>query len=171
MKWMPMTIKESSSKKHPGITLLVLMALLCTACGSKLVRGEPPMVRMSELSHQDNNINLQLNIRNINGVDLNIQAIDLNLTVNKDDDQAEHELFVYNGPAVINIVANGTETWSVEVKESEASRDLLDSLENGDVISLPYTLKGSIRSEADGTLRFEREGHIYPLPGKPGYFR
>lgn len=166
-----MTIKESSSKKRLGISLLVLTALLCTACGSQLVRGEPPMVRMSELSHRDNNINLQLNIRNINGVDLNILAIDLNLTVKKDDDQAGHELFVYSGPADINIVANGTETWFMEVKESEASRDLLDSLENGDVVSLPYTLKGSIRSEDDGTLRFEREGHIYPLPGKPGYFR
>jgi hypothetical protein len=166
-----MTIKESSSKKHLGISLLVLMALLCTACGSKLVRGEPPMVRMSEISHRDNNINLQLNIRNVNGVDLNIQGIELKLTVSKDDDQAGHELIVYDGPADINIVANGTETWSVEVKESEAGRDLLNSLENGDVISLPYTLKGSIRSKDDGTLRFERDGHIYPLPGKPGYFR
>lgn len=166
-----MTIKESSSKKYPGISLLVIMAMLCTACGSKLVRGEPPMVRMSEISHQGNNISLQLNIRNINGVGLNIQGIDLNLTVEKDDDQAGHELIVYNGPADINIVANGTETWSVDVKESEVSRELLDSLENGDVMSLPYTLKGSIRSEDTGTLRFEREGHIYPLPGKPGYFR
>lgn len=166
-----MTIKKSSSKKRHGISLLVLTALLCTACGSKLVRGEPPMVRMSELSHQGSNISLQLNIRNINGVDLNVQGIDLNLTVEKDEDQAGHELFVYNGPADIKIVANGTEIWSVEIKESEASRDLLDSLENGDVMSLPYTLKGSIRSADDGNLRFEREGHIYPLPGKPGYFR
>ena len=52
------------------------------------------MVRMTELSHQGNNINLQLSMRNINGVDLDIQSIDFRLTVNED----EKDLFVYNGP-------------------------------------------------------------------------
>ena len=125
------------------------------------------MVRMTELSHQDNSITLQVNMRNLNGVDLNIQSIDFSLTVNENED----ELFTYNGPVDTNIVANGTESWSVEVEESEASRELLDSLQNGDIKSLPYALKGSIASENDGNMRFEYEGHIYPLPGKPGHFR
>jgi len=125
------------------------------------------MVRMTELSHQDDNINLQLTMRNLNGVDLDVMSIDFSLTVNEDED----ELFVYNGPVETNIVANGTETWSVDVVESKASRDLLNSLENGDIKSLPYTLKGSVTSKDDGKLRFEHEGHIYPLPGKPGHFR
>lgn len=125
------------------------------------------MVRMTELSHQDSNISLQVSMRNLNGVDLDIKSIDFSLTVNEN----EHELFVYNGPVDTNIVANGTETWSVEVVESETSRELLDSLENGEVKSLPYALKGSVTSKDDGTLRFEYEGHIYPLPGKPGHFR
>jgi len=125
------------------------------------------MVRMTELSHQDNTITLQVNMRNLNGVDLNIQSIDFSLTVNENED----ELFTYNGPVDTNIVANGTESWSVEVEESEASRELLDSLQNGDIKSLPYALKGSIASENDGNMRFEYEGHIYPLPGKPGHFR
>jgi len=125
------------------------------------------MVRMTELSHQDNTITLQVNMRNLNGVDLNVQSIDFSLTVNENED----ELFTYNGPVDTNIVANGTESWSVEVEESEASRELLDSLQNGDIKSLPYALKGSIASENDGNMRFEYEGHIYPLPGKPGHFR
>jgi len=125
------------------------------------------MVRMTELSHQDNNINLQVSMRNLNGVDLDVKSIDFRLTVNDNED----ELFVYNGPVDTNIVANGTETWSVEVVESETSRELLNSLENGEIKSLPYALKGSVFSKDDGTLRFEYEGHIYPLPGKPGHFR
>ena len=125
------------------------------------------MVRMTELSHQDNTLSLQVSMRNLNGVDLDIQSIDFRLTVN----ESEEELFVYNGPVDTNIVANGTESWTVEVEESAASRDLLDSLENGDVKSLPYALKGSVISKDDGKLRFEYEGHIYPLPGKPGHFR
>jgi len=125
------------------------------------------MVRMTELSHQDDNINLQLSMRNLNGVDLDVMSIDFRLTVNEDED----ELFVYDGPVETNIVANGTETWSVDVVESEASRELLNSLENGDIKSLPYTLKGSVTSKDEGKLGFEYEGHLYPLPGRPGHFR
>lgn len=125
------------------------------------------MVRITELSHQDNMINLQVNMRNINGVDLDIQSIDFRLSVNDSED----ELFAYQGPVGTNIVANGTESWSVDVEESTATRELLDKLESGDIKSLPYALKGSVISTGDGTLRFEYEGHIYPLPGKPGHFR
>ena len=146
---------------------LLLVVLLCTACGANIVRGASPIVRMTELSHQDNKLSLQVSMRNLNGVDLDIQTIDFRLTVNDQED----ELFVYNGPADTNIVANGTESWTVEVEESEASRELLNSLENGDIKSLPYTLKGSVISKDEGKLRFEYEGHIYPLPGKPGHFR
>lgn len=123
------------------------------------------MVRMSELSHQDNTISLQLNIRNINGVDLGLLDIDVSMSINED------EQFTYAGPVNTVIVANGTETWSVDIRESETTRELLDSLQNGDVQSLPYVMKGSISTAEDGTLRFEYEGHIYPLPGRPGQFR
>ena len=150
-----------------GLSLILLAILLCTACGTQLVRGESPMVRITELSHQDNMINLQVNMRNINGVDLDIQSIDFRLSVNESED----ELFAYQGPVDTNIVANGTESWSVDVEESTATRELLDKLESGDIKSLPYALKGSVISTGDGTLRFEYEGHIYPLPGKPGHFR
>lgn len=162
-----MTTKNPICKKYLVTGLLVLALVFSAACGSKVIRGASPMVRMTELSHQDNNISLQVTMRNLNGVDLDIQSIDFRLTVNENED----ELFVYNGPVDTNIVANGTESWSVEIEESKTSRDLLESLEKGEIKSLPYALKGSVNSKDDGTLRFEYEGHIYPLPGKPGHFR
>lgn len=160
-----MTTETSLVKKYPGLILAVLIAILCAACGSHTVRGEPPMVRMNELSHQDDSITLQLSMRNVNDVPLDVQDIDFSLSVRDD------ELFTYTGPVNTDIVANGTETWSVDVAESETSRELLDSLQNGDVKSLPYSFKGSITTGDDDTLRFEYEGHIYPLPGRPGHFR
>ena len=33
------------------------------------------------------------------------------------------------------------------------------------------TFKGAQHRTDIGTLHFEYEGHIYPLPGKPGHFR
>ena len=47
----------------------------------------------------------------------------------------------------------------------------LASLENREVKSLPFTLQGSVRTLEDGILRFEQKGHLYPVPGKPGFFR
>jgi hypothetical protein len=160
-----MTAKRYPDKKYRKFVLVMLAVFLCVACGSKLIRGAAPLVRMSELSHQDNIIALQLSIRNLNGVPLNVEDIDFGLSV---DDE---KVFTYKGPVNTNITANGTETLSVEVKETEIGRELLDSLQNGTVNSLPYLLKGSITSKDDGTLRFEYEGHIYPLPGRHGHFR
>ena len=162
-----MNIEKLNCRKHPGTYLLLLAVLLCVSCGSKLIRGESPVIRITELSHRDNNITLQLNIRNLNGVDLNVQSIDFRLTVNENKD----ELVVYSGPVATIIVANGVESWSVETLESDTGRMLLDKLESGEINSLPYKLKGSINSAEDGTLRFEFEGHLYPLPGRPGHFR
>ena len=162
-----MTREKPICKKYLVSGLLVLALMFSAACGSKVVRGESPLLRITELSHQDNTINLQMSMRNLNGVDLDIMSADFRLTVNDNTD----ELFAYNGPVDTNIVANGTESWSVEVEESQASRDLLESLEKGEIKSLPYKLKGSVTSKDDGKLRFEYEGHIYPLPGKPGHFR
>lgn len=162
-----MMTRKPDCKTYLVSSMLVLALAFSAACGSNVVRGESPLVRITELSHQDNTIALQVSMRNLNGVALDILSIDFRLTVNENTD----ELFVYNGPVDTNIVANGTESWSVEVEESKASRDLLESLEKGEIKSLPYKLKGSVISRDDGKLRFEYEGHIYPLPGKPGHFR
>ena len=151
--------------KHLGFWLVLLTAVLSAACGNKLIRGASPMVRMSELSHQDDYIRLHLNMRNVNGVPLDIQAINFSLSVDKT------ELFAFHGPVNISIVANGTETWQEAVVETATSRELLYSLQNGDVKSLPYVLKGSVSTRDDGTLQFEYDGHIYPLPGRPGHLR
>ncbi|MFC1777982.1 LEA type 2 family protein [Pseudomonadota bacterium] len=155
---------KSKYRKQLGSGLIFLMIILSAACGAKLIRGASPMVRITELSHQDNRITLQISMRNVNGVPLDIQTIDFSLSASDD------ELFAYQGPVDTNIVANGTETWSVEVAESENSRTLLDKLQNGEVKSIPYSLKGSVSARDDGTLSFEYEGHIYPLPGRPGHF-
>ena len=164
-KHKPMKPFKHLHNRTLGITLLAMVIALSSACGNKLIRGASPMVRMTELSHKDDTINLQVSIRNLNGVDLDVLAADLTILAENG------ELLSYRGPVNLNIVANGTESWSVDVDESENSKQLLDQLEKGDVKSLPYTLKGSVTSREDGLLRFEYEGHIYPLPGRPGHFR
>ena len=153
-------------KKIPVVIIVFFALVMMTACGgTKLVRGAAPIVRMNELSHTGDSISLHLSMRNINGVELNIQSIDFSLSVEDD------ELFTYQGPAETNITANGIETWTVEVEESPSSKELLDKLQAGDIKSLPYSLEGVVSAMDEGKLRFNNEGHIYPVPGKPGHFR
>ncbi len=160
-----MKLLKHLHSKNLGIALLAMAILLSSACGNKLIRGASPMVRMAELSHKDNTISLQISMRNLNGVDLDVLTADMTILTE------DGELFSYRGNVNINIAANGTESWSVDVVESENTKQLLDQLEQGEIKSLPYSLKGSVTSREDGLLRFEYEGHIYPLPGRPGHFR
>jgi len=152
-----MTIRKLSS--------VIIAVMLITACGTKIIRGAAPIVRMNELSQMGDSISLQLSMRNLNGVALDIQAIDFDLSVEGKN------LLAFNGPAKTNITANGTETWSVEVSESQPGRQLLEKLQAGDIISLPYYLEGSVTTTEGKKLRFNQDGHIYPVPGRPGHFR
>jgi outer membrane lipoprotein-sorting protein len=152
-------------RKHLNLGLLILAVMMLAACGAKIVRGAAPIVRMNDLSHDGETITLLLSMRNLNGVELSVQQIDFSLSVKNET------LFTYNGPVDTSIVANGTETWNVDVEESEISEKLLDSLQQGEVKSLPYSLEGTIISVEDGKLHFEHDGHIYPVPGRPGHFR
>jgi hypothetical protein len=149
----------------PCIVMLVVATLSIVACGDHLIRGVSPVVRINELSHENQTITLQLSLRNRNGVEMDVQHMDFSLSVE------EEVMLAYNGPAETNVVANGTETWTVEIAETESSLALLNSLQNGEVKSLPYSFSGKVTSVVDGELKFEHEGHLYPVPGRPGKFR
>ena len=153
------------TEKIQRFGLLILIALLCAACGAHVIRGASPIVQLNELSRTGENIELQLSMRNLNGVQLEIRSIDFSLSVEEDI------LYSYRGAVETSIAANGIETWTVEVEKNNPGRQLLENLENGDVISLPYSLEGSIGTVDEGNMRFENEGHLYPVPGRPGHFR
>ena len=152
-------------KKLPILMLAIAALTMTTGCGTSMVRGAAPIVHMNELVNTGDNINLHLSMRNLNGVELVIQSIDFKLSVE------DEELFSYKGPVETTIVANGTETWTVDVEDSQNSKLLLEQLQSGEVKSLPYALKGSIISTSDGKLQFSQQGHLYPVPGRPGHFR
>lgn len=147
------------------LALALTLALVLGACSGGQVRDESPLVRINELSHLDGTINLQLRIRNVNDEDLNIRRVVFELASD------ERELVAWDGTTGINIAAQGTETWSVDVAENEYGREMLGSLQRGAVMSLPYTLEGTVETAESRKLRFKSEGHIYTLPGKPGHFR
>lgn len=145
--------------------LLIAVALLLVACGDHLIRGVSPIVRMNELSHDGKTVTVQMTLRNRNGVAMDVEHMNFSLTSDGAD------LLVYDGPAITSIAANGTENWSVDAGEPEATNKKLNMLESDEITSLLYTIKGTITSTEAGALDFDYEGYLYPVPGRPGRFR
>lgn len=147
------------------LIVLLLCALACTSCGPQVIEGRPPFVGVSAMQLAGDTLNVHFRISNQNGVPMNIEAIDMGITVK------ETQLIRENRPYQLAIDANSAEEIHVGRKPEPAMQDLLAELENREVASLPFRLQGSVQTVEDGLLRFEQKGHFYPVPGKPGHFR
>lgn len=149
---------------RPVIVLIILL-LTGGACSSQKVKGQPPLVSVSLIALSDAALSTRFDIRNINDVEMVIDAVDITLRVR------EADFMRYNSALHLTIGPNATEEARVEMPATEYARDLLISLENGEQMSLPFLLDGKVHTRDDGFLRFRYDGHIYPMPGRPGQFR
>ncbi|NNK52793.1 MAG: hypothetical protein HKO99_14455 [Xanthomonadales bacterium] len=145
--------------------LALLMTAACVSCGPSVIKGRPPFINISEMSLVDNRLSCEFDISNQNGIPMTIEMIDIVMTVN------EVELTRENRRFQLLIGANSTEAVRVEELPDEFKRSLLESLDSGEVKSLPFDLEGRVQTLEDGYLSFDQRGYLYPVPGKPGYFR
>ena len=139
---------------------------LLTACGgTHLVKGESPLVSVSSLTLDGNTLSTNFDIRNPNGVQMSIERVEVGMTIkNTSLDRA-------NQPFDMSIDPNSVEHIQVASKVSDATMDLFGQLESGDILSLAYELDGVVHTLNEGVENFSHEGHLYPVPGRPGYFR
>lgn len=147
------------------LALLLLVAGLLQACGPQVLKGRPPFVRISSMALEDERLSAVFDISNQNGVPMTISRIQVTVRVN------DVELAGDDREFRLAIDANSTEEVRVEELPDTFTRDLLASLEGGEVKSLPFDLEGSVLTAEDGVLDFEYRGHLYPVPGRPGQFR
>jgi hypothetical protein len=139
--------------------------IVTLSCGPNIIKGRPPFISISSMSLIDDRLSADFDISNQNGVPMTITMIDITVTVN------EVELTRENRAFELEIGANSAEEVSVEELPDEFTRELLESLANKEVKSLPFDLEGRVQTLEDGFLAFSHKGHLYPVPGKPGYFR
>ncbi|MGK2927310.1 MAG: hypothetical protein ACSLE2_16965 [Lysobacterales bacterium] len=142
-----------------------LLALGCASCGPQVIEGRPPFIGIAGMSLQNDVLATDFRIANQNGVEMNIQAVEITVTVDGATFTREQ------GERQLAIGANSSEELRVERPADDATRRLLGSLERREVSSLTFELAGRVRTQEDGYLRFEHKGHFYPVPGRPGYFR
>lgn len=149
-----------------AISVLSLgLTFLAAACGSGLVRGEPPLVSVSALQLESRQIHIRLNLHNPNGVPMEVDRIQMTLQI------GEADLGRQDARPGLSIHPNGTEEVSFQLPTSdEASRELTQ-LQNGDINSVQYTVKGQVFDNAGKSEKFSQLGYFYPVPGRPGQFR
>lgn len=151
-----------------ALTLLAFLTLTVTtliSCGPQVIKGRAPFISISSMSLIDDRLSADFDIRNQNGVPMTVSMIDITVTVNDVDLTRENREFD------LVIGANSAEEVKVEELPDEFTRSLLESLGNKEVKSLPFDLEGRVGTVEDGYLSFSHKGHLYPVPGKPGFFR
>lgn len=151
--------------KSANLLLLILTICLCAACGPHKVKGKAPVVSISSLTIQGENLAATFNIRNINDVPLDIEQIQITIRVQ------DTELTRHVESIGLSIDPNTTEEIAVQKLPDQFARELLASLEQPDVTNLPFFLEGEMRTQQDGNVPFRYEGYLYPVPGRPGQYR
>lgn len=151
--------------KLRSLFLLSAFVFLGAGCASKLLKGEPPLVNIGGLALSGGSLEVRLSIQNINDVVMNIDAVELTVQ------SAGSDLARVSQNLVLAIDPNTTEEEPLQNVPAGAAGTLLAELQSGQRASVPFTLQGRVHTVADGYLNFEQEGHLYPVPGKPGQFR
>jgi LEA14-like dessication related protein len=155
----------AGSQIFARLLLLALLAAGAISCASQIIKGRPPFISISGMSLVEGKLSADFDIRNQNGVSMTIDMIDITVKVN------DVELTRENRDFDLSIGANSAEEIHVEELPDDFTRSLLDSLGSGEVKSLAFDLKGRVHTLEDGNLSFAHKGYLYPVPGKPGYFR
>lgn len=157
--------KLISSSGTARLVLLILLTVACVSCGPQVIKGRSPFISISGMSLVDERLSAEFDIRNQNGVPMTIDMVDITVTVN------DVELARENRSFDLLVDANSAEEIVVEELPDDFTKSLLESLGNREVKSLPFELDGRVHTVEDGYLSFAHKGHLYPVPGKPGYFR
>ena len=143
----------------------LLLAAICAACGPQIIEGRPPFLRISEMNLAHGALAVDFDISNPNEVEMKIDAIEIRVEVEDID-------LVHNDPTfTLTIGASSTESLNVTQTPPSGLKARLEALDNGSMISLPFTLSGRVHTIEDGYLDFDQKGHLYPVPGKAGYYR
>ncbi len=160
----------SSTASNPsrtiGLLLVVSSCCLLAACSShRVIKGEAPLVSISYLALRADTLTANFDIRNPNGVEMVIERIEIGIQIKDQKLNRADESFA------LTIDAGSAEDMEVESHADETTVSLLRQLQDGELLSIPYELDGQIHTRSDGIESFSHEGHLYPVPGRPGYFR
>lgn len=160
--------REDTKSRLPHLFFLfglALATLITASCGPDVIKGRPPFVGISSMELDGQSVATRFDISNGNGVEMNIRSISISVSVRN------NPLLEHRANELLVIDANSTEEIAVRLPVDEFAQTLLKSLSEGELDNLPIGISGRVDTVEDGPLRFEQEGYVYRVPGRPGQFR
>ena len=133
-------------------TTLLLVALLAS-CGGREAKLTPPDMSILNLTFVDQNADVVFRVDNTAAVPLDIKSLSFTLAF-------EGDRFDFAPEFSATVPALGSENLSVALHDTSAPDGRFD-----------YLVEGEVITESGKSLRFDREGRLYPTPGRPGSFR
>jgi len=145
-------------------TLILVLISILTACSSQ-VRGEAPQVAINLLRLDGNQLAVELRIRNINDVPLNITAMPYRIEF------ADQVSINGGNSASLTIGPRGTEISQERITISETLSQLFAQLDNGEKPNLGYHLDGELQTDSNHRLQFEFRSRLFTVPGREREYR
>jgi len=168
MSFMEPLIRKEFRDRLPHLLFLLGIALslvMTVSCTSQVITGRPPFVGVSLMELDSQELTVRFDVSNENGAAMNIETMNIRIMV-RDSVLLEH-----SSEEKLPIDANSAESVTVESKPEDFTRTLLVSLSDGTLDSLSIVISGDVYTPDEGTLRFDEEGYLYRVPGRPGQFR
>lgn len=144
---------------------LAAMATLMMACSGGLTRGQPPLVGISAVQLDGQQLQARVDIHNPNDVEMEVSRFEMAMVL------GDADLGLRSDSPGIKIHPNGTEEIGFNLPVDQAARDNLAQLESGQRSSVAYSISGRVVDSQGESEKFSQQGYFYPVPGRPGQFR
>lgn len=150
------------------IFLLLIVLILSTSCGGKhrVITNQPPQIFIANIETIGEDIQFQLQIRNINNIAIPNARINFEFYF--------ADLPVFDGVQTLDLSldGHGTEQAGWRGKASSEAIDSLNQLTAGSLKDLDYRSTGEmINLDSNKKLAFSKRGKVFAVPGKSGHFR
>ena len=152
--------------KFYRIGLYLVLVSLLVSCGSREVNNQPPQIFIADLQTQQNQLQIQLQVRNINHDAMPGAQIKFTFMIANTN--------AYHGEQQLNLSLDGKGTEQVRWKSVANPKvlQLLQRLSGGSLKNLEYRLSGTLTNElSKKKFKFSQNGKVYAVPGKPGHYR
>lgn len=146
--------------------LLFGTACLLAACSSNQIKGEPPFAQIMSWTQSDGRLSVELRLRNVNDEALGIDGLALRIMLPDNG-----VLTSQSSDLKVSLPAGGSERLTLDLTANSPALEQFVALESGAISSLSYELTGQLLRSGKSAMTLNREGFIYPVPGRSGQFR
>src|SRR5690625_2467183 len=152
---------------RPKIFIVLLLAGFLSACSSgprELLR-EPLQIRLYGLEISDDELIVDLAVRNINDLPRQLDRIDLELSVDS------HVLVATEDFPNLDISARSREILRLTTRAEPDGLQRLEALGPGDTARLPWVIEAKLEVDQKRSRPVQASGWLYRSPGQPNRFR